>query len=80
MTATILTWDFLHPGRLWWLIALVALVGAYVFGLVRRRRRAIRFSNVSLLDKVAPRRSGWARTDKPGGRAWDWQWGFSGGT
>ena len=61
MTASLLPSDFLHPVRLWWLATLVVLVGAYVFGLLQRRRRAIRFTNVSLLDKVAPRRSGWGR-------------------
>jgi Ca-activated chloride channel family protein len=56
-----MTWNFSHPERLWWLLALAALAGAYLVGLRLRRRRALRFTNVALLDKVAPRRSGWGR-------------------
>ena len=55
-----MTWDFAHPGRLWWLLALVGLVAAYLVGQRLRRRRALRFTNVALLDKIAPR-SGWGR-------------------
>lgn len=55
-----MTWHFLHPGRLWWLLALAVLIAAYVVGLQRRRRRAIRFSNVALLDRLAVR-GGWGR-------------------
>jgi len=51
-----MTWDFMHPGRLWWLFAVVGIVVLYVFAEVRRRRNLIRFSSVAMLDSVAPRR------------------------
>lgn len=55
-----MTWEFLHPGRLWWLLGLLGLVVAYVLGQRLRRRRAMRFTNVALLERIAPR-SGWGR-------------------
>lgn len=55
-----MTWEFLHPGRLWWLLGLLALIAAYLIGQRRRHRRALRFSNVALLDKLAPR-GNWGR-------------------
>lgn len=47
---------FLEPQRLWWLLLLVLLVGAYVFAQTRRREYTVRFTNLSLLDQVAPHR------------------------
>jgi len=55
-----MTWEFLHAERLWWLLGLGVLAAAYVIGQRRRRRRALRFSNVALLDKLAPR-GNWGR-------------------
>lgn len=53
---------FLHPGRLWWLLAVVALVAVYVVvQVVRRPAYAVRFTNLALLDVVAPKRPGWRR-------------------
>jgi Ca-activated chloride channel homolog len=53
--------NFLAPQRLWLLLAVGALVAVYVGFLVRRKRYAVRFTNLDLLDSVAPRRPGWRR-------------------
>jgi len=53
--------EFLHENRLWFLM-LVALLGvAYVFVLQWRRSATVRFTQVELLDQVAPHRPGWRR-------------------
>jgi len=53
--------EFLQPGRLWWLLALAVLLIAYVVLQFVRRGAAVRFTNVSLLDKIAPQRPNWRR-------------------
>lgn len=53
--------EFLQPGRLWWLLALAVLLVAYVVMQFIRRGAAVRFTNVSLLDKIAPQRPNWRR-------------------
>lgn len=48
----------------WWLAGLLVvagLAGAYVLLLRRRRRDTVLFTNLELLDRVAPRRPGWWR-------------------
>ena len=48
----------------WWLLLLVGVVGlavGYVITQRARRRRVMRFTNLSLLEKVAPKRQGWWR-------------------
>lgn len=52
---------FLSPGRLWLLLAVAALVAVYLVAQRRRSAYAVRFTNLALLDKVAPRRPGWRR-------------------
>ncbi|GAB2578454.1 UPF0353 protein [Paractinoplanes abujensis] len=54
-----MTW--LSPERLWLLLGVVALVVAYVVAQRRRSRYAVRFTNLKLLDRVAPKRPGWRR-------------------
>jgi len=52
---------FLASGRLWLLLLVLALIGLYVALEFRRRRSAVRFTNLALLESVAPRRSAWRR-------------------
>ena len=53
--------DFLAPGRLWLLIIPVALAVLYVVVLRWRRAATVRFTQVDLLDRVAPKRPRWRR-------------------
>ena len=55
------SFEFVQPHRLWLLLAVVALATSYVASQARRNRYAVRFTNLALLDKVAPRRPGWRR-------------------
>ncbi len=52
---------FLEPIRLWLLAVPALLAAAYVAFQFRRPRFAVRFTNVELLDRVAPDRPGWRR-------------------
>jgi Ca-activated chloride channel homolog len=51
----------LAPDRLWLLVPVAALAAAYVALQRHRRHYAVRFTNLALLDSVAPRRPGWRR-------------------
>ncbi len=53
--------DFLAPGSLWLLLVVVALAALYVVVLRWRRAATVRFTQVDLLDKVAPKRPRWRR-------------------
>jgi Ca-activated chloride channel homolog len=52
---------FLDPSRLWLLVGVAALLVVYVIVQRRRQRYAVRFTNLALLDAVAPQRPGWRR-------------------
>lgn len=53
--------SFIAPVRLWLLLGVAALAVIYVISQLRRRTYAVRFTNLELLDKVAPSRPGWRR-------------------
>ena len=53
--------SFTDPIRLWLLLAVGAVIVAYVVVQARRGKYALAFSDTSLLDTVAPRRPGWRR-------------------
>ncbi|GLU48467.1 VWA domain-containing protein [Nocardiopsis ansamitocini] len=52
---------FLSPERLWLLLAVAALATIYVLVNNRRTTYALRFTNLALLDQIAPRTPGWRR-------------------
>jgi Ca-activated chloride channel homolog len=53
--------DFLAPGRLWLLVLVAGLALSYVAVLRWRQAATVRFTQVDLLDKVAPKRPRWRR-------------------
>lgn len=53
--------EMLSPQRLWWLLGLLVLLGLYLFVQWRRREMAVRFTNVDLIDTIAPERLNWRR-------------------
>jgi Ca-activated chloride channel family protein len=53
--------EFDHTERLWLLLAVVVLLAVYIALQRRRGTYALRFSDTSLLDSVAPKRPGWRR-------------------
>jgi Ca-activated chloride channel family protein len=53
--------DFLAPGRLWLLLVVAGLAALYLVVLRWRRAATVRFTQVDLLDKVAPKRPRWRR-------------------
>lgn len=52
---------FLAPERLWLLLVAPVVIGAYLLIQGRRKKYAVRFTNLALLEQVAPRRPGWRR-------------------
>lgn len=61
MTAALLAITFLEPSRLWLLAGVAALALSYLLLNARRRSYAVKFTTLSLLDSVAPKRPGWRR-------------------
>ncbi|MEV5765540.1 VWA domain-containing protein [Micromonospora sp. NPDC052213] len=49
------------PARLWLLLGVLALAVGYLLAQRRRSRYAVRFTNLRLLDRVAPQRPTWRR-------------------
>ncbi len=56
-----MSWDFLAPARLWLLLVVAGLIGAYVLAQRRRAVNTVRFTQIEMLDQIAPRRPGWRR-------------------
>ncbi|MEU8298164.1 VWA domain-containing protein [Micromonospora sp. NPDC048909] len=52
---------WLSPARLWLLLGVLALVVGYLMVQRRRSRYAVRFTNLRLLDRIAPQRPAWRR-------------------
>lgn len=52
---------FQSPTRLWALAAVAVVLASYLVMQGRRRGYAMKFTNIALLDRVAPRRPGWRR-------------------
>jgi len=52
---------FQSAGRLWLLLGVAALVVGYVVSVLRAKKHAVRFSNLSLLSTVAAERPAWQR-------------------
>jgi len=52
---------FLRPAALWLLVLVAGLAAAYLVMQRRRRHYAVRFTNLDLLESVAPKRPGWRR-------------------
>jgi Ca-activated chloride channel homolog len=57
----ILALTFLARSRLWFLLLVAALIAAYVMMQMRRKEYAVRFTNLALLDSIAPKRPTWRR-------------------
>jgi Ca-activated chloride channel family protein len=53
--------EFIAPGRLWLLVVIGALGIVYAISLQWRRGAEVRFTEVELLDEVAPQRPRWRR-------------------
>jgi len=57
----ILALTFLSRNRLWFLLVVAALIAAYVMMQMRRKEYAVRFTNLALLDSIAPKRPTWRK-------------------
>jgi len=53
--------EFLNPGRLWLLLVVALMAVGYVATQFMRRKHVVTFTNVDLLDQLAPKRPGWRR-------------------
>ena len=53
--------SYLEPVRLWLLLGAAGLAAAYVVLQRRKRQYAVRYTNIALLEAVAPKRPGWRR-------------------
>ncbi|HSB86142.1 MAG TPA: VWA domain-containing protein [Ilumatobacteraceae bacterium] len=56
-----MSWDFLAPRRLWLLVIIGVAAAAYIFAQRRRASNTVRFTQIEMLDQIAPNRPGWRR-------------------
>ena len=56
-----MSWDFLAPERLWLLLLVGGLAALYVVAQGRRAVNTVRFTQIEMLEQIAPRRPGWRR-------------------
>ena len=56
-----MSYEYIEPVRLWLLLGVAALAAMYVVLQRRRSKYAVRFTNIALLEAVAPQRPGWRR-------------------
>lgn len=56
-----MSWDFLAPQRLWLLLLVGVAAAAYTLAQRRRASNTIRFTQIEMLDQLAPKRPGWRR-------------------
>lgn len=56
-----MSWDFLAPGRLWLLLLVAGLVVLYVVAQRHRAVNTVRFTQIEMLEQIAPTRPGWRR-------------------
>lgn len=61
MNTHLLAITFVEKNRLWLLLLVAALAVSYLITQRRRSTYAVRFTNLALLDSVAPKRPGWRR-------------------
>ena len=53
--------NFAAPDRLWLLLLVPLLLAVYIYLQYRRSVYAVRFTNIALIDRIAPRRPAWGR-------------------
>ncbi len=59
--SAILAVTYAAPGRLWILLVVAVLVAGYVAVQLRKPKYTVKFTNLELLQSVAPSRPGWKR-------------------
>jgi Ca-activated chloride channel family protein len=53
--------NFADPERLWVLVLIPLVIAGYIFALTRKNKIGMRFTNTTILSRVAPKQSQWRR-------------------
>lgn len=53
--------NFADPQRLWVLVLIPLVIAGYIFALTRKNKIGMRFTNTTILSRVAPKQSQWRR-------------------